>query len=204
VTLQNSQFSIHKICKQCKWIHSSSLHSSFNIRVNSLASIFFDEIKGREIAHSLAPALLQRDKKERKESVVPRKFAVGCIGDVAIARAIFSPRNFADGKTTTYRRICRFGMSTRGLSIMERPDGRVADLTKYTRSLPKTAEHRARKPFRAIERSPSAAPERERDYRDIRDSEALVRTASSLERSDRRTVLTYTRARARARLHAEL
>jgi len=47
-------FNSYKICKQCKWTYSN-LHSSFNIRVNSLG--FFDEIKRREsprIAHSLA------------------------------------------------------------------------------------------------------------------------------------------------------
>jgi len=30
-------FYSYKVCKQCKWTYSSNLHSSFNIRVNSLA-----------------------------------------------------------------------------------------------------------------------------------------------------------------------
>jgi len=34
-------FYLYKICKQCKWIYSSNLHSSFNIRVNSLVEQFF-------------------------------------------------------------------------------------------------------------------------------------------------------------------
>jgi len=34
-------FYSYEICKQCKWTYSSNLHSSFNIRVNSLAERFF-------------------------------------------------------------------------------------------------------------------------------------------------------------------
>jgi len=34
VTVQSSIFYSYKICKQCKRIYSSNLHSSFNIRVN--------------------------------------------------------------------------------------------------------------------------------------------------------------------------
>jgi len=34
-------FYSYKVCKQCKGTCSSNLHSSFNIRVNSLAEQFF-------------------------------------------------------------------------------------------------------------------------------------------------------------------